>query len=115
MPSLVSLRFSHESPDRDAALISITSADFRHFDANKVRSAFGLNGDEQLRATRFRANSIQHAANTVAGGSFRAAVYSRRITASASAIPSDFYFQRDIVAVHFLQHASDDFAFLVAN
>ncbi len=93
-------------------------ADFRHFDAEQFDQHFRLGtGDEQLRATRFRANSVQHAANTVARAEVfaRQHIFTQNHRFSVTGHPFGFNFQRDIVAVHFLHHASDDFAFLVAE
>ncbi len=85
-------------------------ADFWHFNTEQFDQHFRLGtSDEQLRATRFRANGIEHATNAVA----RAEVFTRQhIFAQDHGFSIVAQIQRDVVAVYFFHHAGDDFTFV---
>ena len=93
-------------------------ADFRHFDTEQFNQHFWFRTrHEQLCTTRFRTYGIQHTTNTVAWAEVftRQHVFTQDHGFSVTRQPFGFDLQRDVVAVHFLHHTSDDFAFLIAE
>ncbi|KEP73038.1 hypothetical protein HR12_21175, partial [Microbacterium sp. SUBG005] len=111
--SLVFTAIFAREPGSRAAAFNFDNffADFRHFDTEQFNQHFWFRtGHEQLCTTRFRANGIQHTTDTVARAEVftRQHVFTENHSFSVARHPFGFDFQRDVVAVHFLHHASDD-------
>ncbi|ABV15621.1 hypothetical protein CKO_04568 [Citrobacter koseri ATCC BAA-895] len=88
-------------------------ADFRYFNTEQLDQHFRFGTrHKQLRTARFRANGVQNATNTVA----RTEVFARQhIFTQDHGFSIAAQIQRDVVAVYFLHHAGDDFAFVLAE
>ena len=92
--------------------------DFRYFDTEQFNQHFRFRtGHEQLSTTRFRTHGVQHTTDTVARAEVftRQHVFTQDHRFSVTRHPFGFDLQRDVVAVYFLHHAGNDFAFLIAE
>ena len=88
-------------------------ANFRYFNAEQLNQHFRFGtGYKQLRTARFRAYRVQNATNTVTW----AEVFTREhVFTQDNSFSIAAQIQRNVVAVYFLYHTGDDFAFVFAE